>query len=223
MSSKPGGNKNSWNGPVKLTMKVVLAKLGDAGMGPVAAVKSFRTMFPKAQEYFKYPLTDDMISGRIYWNVPSKTGENPYTNKKMSPFVPAADEIIRQWRNGVPPMSNAELSKFCSSYSPAVVKTVSKRRTIPESVRNEHVAMVNRMGGMCPCCGFAKVVKSGKKIAGEFDHFFSNQLPNFEYSWLICKSCHDAMTYNRTDRNDIQRSFAIYQERSRIRKQEAAK
>lgn len=89
-----------------------------------------------------------------------------------------------------------------------------RRRTIAGKVRSVHVQAVHLLGGRCPCCGMAILTDDdGRRMAGEFDHFYASNFPNADHTWLICKSCHDDLTTGVTSRTDAERQFHAYQDR----------
>jgi len=56
------------------------------------------------------------------------------------------------------------------------------------------------------------VSEEGAVINGaEFDHYYANQLASDEHSWLICKTCHDALTFERMPRDRATPHFMSFQ------------
>jgi len=88
------------------------------------------------------------------------------------------------------------------------------RRNIPSSVKELHIKYVFIFGRRCPCCSIVDIINNeGTKIEGEFDHFYTNQLPDLRHTWLICKGCHDQLTYNQETRTYVTDQFNSYQKK----------
>jgi hypothetical protein len=91
-------------------------------------------------------------------------------------------------------------------------RNLPQRRPILPKTKAAIIAAVIKYGRHCPCCGEVEVVTpDGSVIDAEFDHFFSNQLPNAKHAWLICKPCHRALTDGTMDRAKANVHFASFQ------------
>jgi Rha family phage regulatory protein len=91
------------------------------------------------------------------------------------------------------------------------------RRRIPESVKREHVDANNLLGKRCQCCGLATVIdeNGNKSLFAEFDHFYTNNNPSVDATWLICKPDHNKLTTGVLARHQVETQFRSYQEKRR--------
>ncbi|MBI5162447.1 MAG: KilA-N domain-containing protein [Magnetospirillum sp.] len=88
-----------------------------------------------------------------------------------------------------------------------------RRREISDATRKRLIATLIHLGCRCPCCGLAEVVSGcGDVVNGaEFDHYYANQLASNDHTWLICKQCHDALTFERMPRAEATPHFMSFQ------------
>ena len=93
------------------------------------------------------------------------------------------------------------------------VRVPQRRREIKPDTRQRHIAVLIQLGGRCPCCSVTPVVSdAGAVIDGaEFDHYYANQFASDDHTWLICKSCHDALTTQRMSRAEATPHFMSFQ------------
>lgn len=231
MSSKKGRKYNTWKDqPVKLLMKVLLDEWFRQALSKGLHSKRrekfvlvlFWSWFSGAQRLFKRPLTAASIYGRAFTpSAKTKRRENPNTNPTLRMYVPAAKELMQinadREREGVDPLPLDEVIELCERFKlPLEPSRKPPRREISEETKLKHIRWVRRyFNGMCPCCGQVQLVDGNGEefwqIRGEFDHFFSNQLPTFGHSWFICLRCHRKITYGVIGRMDVYEKFAAYQ------------
>lgn len=92
-------------------------------------------------------------------------------------------------------------------------RILNGRKKLKEATKVEHIDAVARMGGYCPCCRTSVVVINGEKSSfSDFDHFYQNSRPDVDYTWLICKPCHNDLTYDRIPRHQREAEFRAYQQ-----------
>ncbi|MBF0306744.1 MAG: KilA-N domain-containing protein [Alphaproteobacteria bacterium] len=91
------------------------------------------------------------------------------------------------------------------------------RKEISAKVKGTIAVVTAQLGGYCPCCSRHKIVDdNGRKVAeAEYDHFYSNQMPDAEHVWLICKPCHDDLTFGRVSRVQVDIHFSSFQRKRR--------
>lgn len=96
-----------------------------------------------------------------------------------------------------------------------LAQTTRPRKEINAKVKGIIANATAHLGGYCPCCSRVKIVdENGRKITdAEYDHFYSNQHPDADKVWLICKPCHDGLTYNRVNRFEVEAHFRSFQMR----------
>lgn len=93
---------------------------------------------------------------------------------------------------------------------------VKGRRNLTEPTKRQHVDDISDLGGRCPCCGTATVVKDRTRTAfSDFDHFYQSSHPNPEHTWLICRPCHNDLTTGRVPRTEREKVFGAYQDQRR--------
>jgi hypothetical protein len=96
------------------------------------------------------------------------------------------------------------------------ISGVSKPRK-PISAKTKGTITIDtaKLGGMCPCCSLISILDAngGRVSEAEYDHFYSNQLPEPENVWLICKPCHDKLSSSRILRTDVDTHFRSFQMR----------
>lgn len=94
-------------------------------------------------------------------------------------------------------------------------KISNKRQKIPSWVQNVHVNAMKRLGALCPCCSRDRVLNADgtKSPYAEFDHATHNSVAQPETSWLLCKKCHNKLTYGELLRADVMPEFSLYQKR----------
>jgi len=87
-----------------------------------------------------------------------------------------------------------------------------RRREISKTTRIRLADAILALGGRCPCCGLTEIVDAdGDVTEAEFDHFYSNQLPNEEHAWLICLKCHAGLTTGKLLRTEADAHFRSFQ------------
>jgi uncharacterized coiled-coil protein SlyX len=93
-------------------------------------------------------------------------------------------------------------------------KQVSKgRRNLTDKTKREHIDALALFGGKCPCCGTAQIIcDDGTRSAfSQFDHFYDNQHPDAQHTWLICTPCHSDLTRSIASRTERRAEFDAYQ------------
>lgn len=81
-----------------------------------------------------------------------------------------------------------------------------ERRPIPDSVKNTHLRCLDWRGWRCPLKG--DVIT---RADVEFDHHFTNQLPDLHHTWPLSKWGHADLTHGRIARPDVDKYFRAYQ------------
>lgn len=101
-------------------------------------------------------------------------------------------------------------------------QTARPRKEISAKVKGMIATATAQLNGFCPCCSRIQIVDAhGRKIAeAEYDHFYSNQLPDADHVWLICKACHDALTFGRVSRVQVDTHFSSFQMRMKSLEQQ---
>lgn len=95
-------------------------------------------------------------------------------------------------------------------------RILNGRKLLKGSTKAEHIDAVARMGGHCPCCRTAIVVIAGEKTSfADFDHFYQNSRPDADHTWLICRPCHNDLTFGRIPRDQREAEFRAYQQQRR--------
>lgn len=96
----------------------------------------------------------------------------------------------------------------------------SQRVDLKDSVKRMHRKTILECGGLCPCCSRVRLVETlnGNLLNnGQYDHFFSASRAKATETWLICKVCHDGITYHPRGqviaRQEVEPLFAAYQVR----------
>ena len=90
-----------------------------------------------------------------------------------------------------------------------------RRREITAKTREEIAFDALSLGGRCPCCNMVDVVSADASVINnaEFDHYYSNQMPDAMHVWLICKTCHTELTAGRLPRTEADAHFRSFQSR----------
>jgi hypothetical protein len=85
------------------------------------------------------------------------------------------------------------------------------RRAVPEIVKEEHVYVVWRLGGKCPCCRDVTIVDpvTRKRLENsEIDHNHGPDKSDAQHTWLICRDCN-----RRFMRKDVARAGGEFEAR----------
>lgn len=92
------------------------------------------------------------------------------------------------------------------------LKNVLKfRRKISPKTKSEHLDAIIRLGRRCPVYPEIIIVDAaGSVVDADYDHFFTNQLPNENHTWLISNKAHDDITYERLSREEATKLFVAY-------------
>lgn len=72
----------------------------------------------------------------------------------------------------------------------ASLKNVEKREFRDRDKRRMRRVVLNAYGGMCPCCGDAKILESMHgQVFGQYDHWYSRRRIEIHEGWLVCLDC----------------------------------
>lgn len=96
----------------------------------------------------------------------------------------------------------------------------SQRVDLTPTAKRLHRQTILEHGGLCPCCCRVRLVETlnGNLLNnGQYDHFFSANRAKPTETWLICKACHDAITFHQRGqviaRQEVEPLFRAYQVR----------
>lgn len=79
----------------------------------------------------------------------------------------------------------------------------SARKEVKLPTKARHLEVMRARGNRCPKCD---------KVAArvEIDHFWQNQIADFEHTWPLCHDCHAELTHGRVKRDDVTDLFTAY-------------
>jgi Rha family phage regulatory protein len=79
----------------------------------------------------------------------------------------------------------------------------SARKEVKTATKARHLEVMRSRGNRCPMCDRVAV-----RI--ETDHFWQNQIADFEHTWPLCHECHADLTHQRVKRDDVTDLFTAY-------------
>jgi hypothetical protein len=238
MSSVKGRTNQSWNTPQGLVMKVMVTELAltfrlqgySKTLAIDAAYARFERQLPYHQSYWKTPRTKESVTGRAMtcgW-ANSKPDERPWLNKKMQPYYALAKEFVE--RKTVIPKDELDDRATAIANHLKAMTPKSSRRKIKKPTMDEHIHWIQMFGGRCPCCGVTEIVRDGAIIRGadgkpiaEGEHFFTNQQPDFDHTWIVgLLCCHRHLTSGKMTRLEAGGPFNEYHRKIKHQKQKVA-
>ena len=79
----------------------------------------------------------------------------------------------------------------------------SARKEVKLPTKARHLEVMRGRSNRCPTCD---------KVAArvEIDHFWQNQIADFEHTWPLCHECHADLTHGRVKRDDVTDCFTAY-------------
>lgn len=89
-----------------------------------------------------------------------------------------------------------------------------RRVEISNRVKRVHRQTIVEHGGLCPCCGKAKIletVNGNALMQCEYDHFFARNRAQLHETWLVCKPCHDRISCDPRGHENVELQFKTHQ------------
>ncbi len=72
----------------------------------------------------------------------------------------------------------------------ASLRNIEKREFRDRDKRRMRRVVLTTYGGMCPCCGDAKILESMHgQVFGQYDHWYSRRRIEIHEGWLVCLDC----------------------------------
>ena len=122
-----------------------------------------------------------------------------------------AQELERQNRLE----QHEKISEHVFSLDERVTRLEKRKRIhIAPSVKKTHLRCLRWLSWRCPLTGEPiPHTDDGEPLLGsvEFDHFYTNQLPNIYHTWPLSKNGHAVLTRGKMLREEIHRDFMAYQ------------
>lgn len=149
-----------------------------------------------------------------------KTGS--YGRPVGSDMADLAEMLVKGMKEAIAPLGmrletyDNRFNRLDERLSTLEKRLPKREKIISDATKQQHIDAVKFMGGRCPCCSKNELfISEPLSKHGQFDHFFTNQYPSVDYTWLICIECHDNFTRNRYTRDQYAPEFNAYHNRRR--------